>query len=187
MYAPNSHLWKLFLSGNKTAFEQLISLNYRHLIYFGTKFTDDKELVKDAVQELFINLWNKRSNLADDVNVRAYLIASLRRRLFRKIQSLSRVKKHLEIESRSDYFDMEISIEEKLIARENEYITGYTIVQYLTVLPARQKEVIYLKFFNEFNREDISQVMGISAQTVSNLLQMALKKLRTNISKSMLV
>jgi RNA polymerase sigma factor (sigma-70 family) len=48
----------------------------------------------------------------------------------------------------------------------------------INVLPKRQKEIIYLKFFENLGREEIADIMQISPQAVSNLLQKALKNLR---------
>jgi DNA-directed RNA polymerase specialized sigma24 family protein len=45
-------------------------------------------------------------------------------------------------------------------------------------LPERQKEVVYLKFFESLSREEISHILEIAPQTVSNILQIALGKLR---------
>ncbi|MES2276736.1 MAG: sigma-70 family RNA polymerase sigma factor [Bacteroidota bacterium] len=187
MFQQGCSLWKSFLLGDATAFEQLIAQHFRHLVNYGTKFTDDKELVKDTIQELFIRFWDKRANLSDDVNPRAYLTASLRRALHRKIQSLSRFQNFADVENTSDLFEMELSVEARLIEKEYGKNIAIKIAQNLEALPKRQKEVVYLKFFQELSRDEISEIMGISAQTVSNLLQMAIKNLRTKISKDMLV
>ncbi|MES2276735.1 MAG: sigma-70 family RNA polymerase sigma factor [Bacteroidota bacterium] len=187
MSVQDLNTWNLFLSGDKTAFEYLLAKNYRHLIHYGTKFTADKELVKDTIQELFINLWDKRANLSNNVNPQAYLTASMRRALYRKIQSFNRRENYSDMQNCPGYFDIELSIEEKLIEQEYGQMISHTIAQNLAVLPARQKEVVYLKYFSQFNRDGISEIMGISNQTVSNLLQMALRNLRGRISKDMLV
>lgn len=187
MFQQGCDLWKLFLAGDRVAFQQLIAQHFRHLVNYGTKFTDDKELVKDTIQELFIRFWEKRANLSDDVNPRAYLTASLRRALHRKIQSVSRFQSFDDVENSSDLFDMELSVEARIIEKEYGRNIAQKIAQNMEELPKRQKEVVYLKFFQEMSRDEISEVMGISAQTVSNLLQMALKNLRTKISKDVLV
>lgn len=182
-----SGLWKLFLSGDKPAFEALIALHFRHLVNYGTKFTDDKELVKDTIQELFIRFWDKKENLSEDVNPRAYLTASLRRALHRKIQSHSRFQSFTDFENTNTAFELEISIEEKLIEMEYGKNVAHKIAQTLEGLPNRQKEVIYLKFFQELSRDEIAEIMGINLQTVSNLLQMALKNLRAKLNKDLLI
>lgn len=170
--------WKLFLGGNKSAFEMIINDHFKHLFHYGTKFTDDDELVKDTIQELFIRLWDKRLNLSDDVNPKAYLTASLRRALHRKIQSLRKFVNFSEVENGLDAFDFEVSVEEDFISNEEVRSIAYRMAANLSVLPERQREVIYLKFFRDLSRPEISDAMGITPQTVSNLLQLALKKLR---------
>ena len=45
-------------------------------------------------------------------------------------------------------------------------------------LPQRQREVVYLRFFQSMSRDEIAVVMEIAPQTVSNILQIALGKLR---------
>ena len=161
--------------------------NFRPLFYYGTKFSDDEEMVKDTIQELFIRLWDKKENLSTDVNPKAYLIASLRRALHRKIQSQSRFSNYSELEDNLNYFDMEASAEEKLIEKEVSANKSQKIAANINSLPKRQKEVIYLKFFQEMSRDEISETMSIMPQTVSNLLQLALKKLRTDMNAGLLV
>lgn len=181
------NLWKLFTMGNKQAFEQIMLENFRHLFNYGSKFSDDDELVKDVIQELFLKLWDKRSNLSNDVNPKAYLTASLRRALHRKIQSGSRFTNYSEVNEIERFFDMEISVEEKLIEKEQTKNLAFLIAANLSALPARQKEVVYLKFFQDLSRDEISETMHITPQTVSNLLQLALKKLRAELKSRLII
>src|SRR3569623_1635685 len=99
MLQQGCDLWKLSLTGDRAAFQQMMAQHFRHLVNYGTKFTHDKELVKDTIQELFIRFWEKRANLSNDVNPHAYLTASLRRALHRKIQSLSRFQSFDDVEN----------------------------------------------------------------------------------------
>ncbi|MEJ7779752.1 MAG: sigma-70 family RNA polymerase sigma factor [Daejeonella sp.] len=179
--------WKLFRLGNKPAFEQLMFDNFKHLFNYGSKFTTDSELVKDVIQELFLKLWEKRSNLSNDVNPRAYLTASFRRALHRKIQSQNRFTPYSEINEIEALFDMEVSVEEQLIEKEKNRNLAFKIAANLSGLPARQREVIFLKFFQYLSRDEISEAMQITPQTVSNLQQLALKKLRVVLKSRILV
>lgn len=175
------NLWKQFRLGNKQAFEEIMHRHFRHLFSYGCKFSDDPELVKDIIQELFLKLWEKRLNLSDDVNPKAYLTASLRRALHRKLQSESKFVHYSELTDAESSFDLEVSVEEELIEKEQVQNVAYKIAVALSVLPARQREAIYLKFFQDLSRDEISETMQITPQTVSNLLQLALKKLRIDL------
>ncbi len=176
--ASERYTWKTFIEGNKTSFGELMKVFYRPLFNYGYKFLKDEELVKDTIQELFIRLWSSRERLSADVNPKAYLFASLRRALYRKIQSQSKPVLLFVNEDDAGAFDLEVSAEQRIISNEANVRIAKTIAANLSRLPTRQKEVVYLKFFHNFNRNDISNAMGISRQTVSNLLQIALKKLR---------
>jgi hypothetical protein len=76
-------LWQDFLAGEVSAFEKLMSDNFRLLFRYGSKFSKDRELVKDSIQDLFMILWEKRDNLSSDAAVKPYLMASLRRLMHR--------------------------------------------------------------------------------------------------------
>lgn len=170
------NLWQLFVKGDSTAFKEIISQNSNYLFQYGIRYSQDEELVKDTIQELFIRLWDKKANLCEDVNSKAYLTASLRRALHLKSRSLGRFK--IYIDSKKSKIEFEISAEEDLIKKERSSGLSQAMSQMINSLPNRQKEVIYLKFFQELNRDEISSKMGISNQTVSNLLQLGLNKLR---------
>ncbi len=65
-----------------------------------------------------------------------------------------------------------------LIERESIVRQSQQVARYLNELPRRQREIIYLKYYQNLDREEIAEVMGISHQSVSNLLQKALLALR---------
>ncbi len=88
--ASERYTWKTFVEGNKTSFEELMRVFYRPLFSYGYKFLRDEDWLKIPIQELFIRLWSSRERLSADVNPKAYLFASLRRALYRKIQSQSK-------------------------------------------------------------------------------------------------
>ena len=48
----------------------------------------------------------------------------------------------------------------------------------LLILPAEQRHVVELKFFQQFTFEDIAQQLGISPNTAKTRLYAALKKLK---------
>lgn len=169
--------WHLFIEGDKSSFEELMKFFFRPLFNYGYKFIKDEELVKDAIQELFIRLWNSRERLSANVHPKAYLFASLRRALYRKIKSQSKTV-FFDNEDGAYTFDLEASADYRIITNETNVRIAKTIAANLSRLPKRQKEVVYLKFFQGLSRDDISDAMSISPQTVSNLLQLALKKLR---------
>ncbi|TDE17173.1 RNA polymerase sigma factor [Dyadobacter psychrotolerans] len=171
-------VWQRFLAGQPEAFEKLMSTHFRSLFQYGSKFSKDKEFVKDSIQDLFLILWEKRENLSSDIVVKSYLMASLRRLMHRSTTTRSRLFDNASPEDEG-VFEIEFSVEEHYIESESAFMLTEKVRKMLSELPRRQKEVVYLKFFQDLDRNQISEVMEVSPQTVSNLLQIAIKQLRT--------
>lgn len=179
-------LWQDFLAGEVRAFEKLMSDNFRLLFRYGSKFSKDRELVKDSIQDLFLILWEKRDNLNPNAAVKPYLMASLRRLMHRQVSSRTWVGGEA-LQEEDDYFDIEFSVEDDYIRNEATHSRTHHLQQLINALPRRQKEVVYLKFFQELSREQIAEVMAVSPQTVSNLLQIAIRHLKTHWKAEFLI
>ncbi|GGB83377.1 RNA polymerase sigma factor [Dyadobacter sediminis] len=170
-------LWQNFLVGDVRSFEKLMSDHFRLLFRYGSKFSKDREFVKDSIQDLFMMLWEKRDNLNPEAAVKPYLMASLRRLMHRQLSERTGQggQASQEVEN---YFAVEFSVEEQYIADEVTTARSLHIQNLISTLPRRQKEVVYLKFFQELSRDQIAQIMNITPQTVSNLLQIAIRQMK---------
>ncbi|PWJ59396.1 RNA polymerase sigma factor (sigma-70 family) [Dyadobacter jejuensis] len=173
-------LWQQFLEGDMQALGKIMSLYYRDLFYYGSKFSKDGDFVEDAIQDLFLGIWEKRNSINGTIPAKAYLMACLRRSMHRATKAQHRFMP-ASIESVDAGFELSFSVEQSYIEQESAQHSLLQIRQSVEGLPARQKEVIYLKYFQSMDRSQISEVMGISPQTVSNLLQMALGQLKKHI------
>lgn len=173
----DSNQWLGLLDGDVMAFQQLMLSQYRELFHYGLKFTIDPEFVKDTIQDMFLHVWERRANLSAHIPPKPYLMASLRRMMNR-----SPLKSPLIPESLPVIYPpmphIEFSVENNFIQHESAHVLSQQIKKLLDELPLRQKEVIYLKFYQDLSRGQIAMVMDIAPQTVSNLLQMALGKLK---------
>src|ERR1700754_5107003 len=76
-------LWLQFKNGDREAFAVLYEKFIIPLIAYGTKLCPDRELLKDQIQELFVELWNSRENLSIPGATRFYLLKALRYKLIR--------------------------------------------------------------------------------------------------------
>lgn len=173
-------LWRQMLSGHHPAFEELLGNCYDLLFQYGKKFCRGPELVKDSIQDVFLEVWEKRSSLNPLIPPRAYLLASLRRRLFRLERRNRQLIHNAPLVSATLEFSFEFSVEYRLIKVEQDKLTAAHLAQLMGDLPKRQQEAIYLKFFQDLDRDEIAEIMDIHPQSVSNLLQTAYKWLKTN-------
>lgn len=166
------------LNGNQKAYRKLVEEYYDILFAYGQKFTFDHELVKDIIQELFITVWERRTNLSEEVNIRAYLLSSFRRALFRKLRPSIKVVDISDYNVNPRCFDIRVNAEEHLLAKEKSAKLAREMADVVNALPMRQKEVVYLKYFMGLSRDEIAETIQIAPQTVSNILQNALKNMR---------
>jgi len=172
--ADDAALWLRLIDGDELALDGLMQLFFKELFHYGTKFSADDDLIKDCIQDLFLDLWERRHTLRTDVLVKPYLLVAVRRRIHR-VWQMNQLQTDLTTQPE---FAAEFTVEDSLIRSEQARATARQMQQLLDSLPARQKEVIYLKYFQELDRDQIADTMQIAPQSVSNLLQEALRKLR---------
>ena len=172
----DAQLWQKLLNGQADALELIYQQHVDLLSTYGFKLTKNKEIVNDAIQDVFINLWQKRSQLPMVISIKAYLLKSLRNRILRILESRT-LSGHGDQpnEAIQDSFEQRLVLEELAAERLNQL--------HLTIqkLPSRQKEVIHLRYFQNLNTEEIAEVLDINYQSVSNLIHKGIKTLRKHI------
>ncbi|WP_420150760.1 RNA polymerase sigma factor [Spirosoma sp.] len=173
-------LWHRSQAGDKDAFCRLAEAQYRSLFTYATNFTTDREFIKDSIQELFIRIWERRTTLTIQV-VSIYLFKALRNQLlqeFRKpVRSLFSLYSE-EVVELSDWQTIETEIEQ----HEADSESRYKVRQAIDMLPKRQQEVVFLKFYKGLENEQIAELMDINRQSVANLLFRALSSLKSQIA-----
>lgn len=178
----DSQLWQQLKNGSELALGKLIKKYFNLLQNYGYKFVRNEDFVKDCVQEVFVEIWSRRQNISQPDSVRAYLLSSVRKRILRESvrQKINGEDEIINIEN--DLKFAEFSPELVMIEQENTQETIQKVAILLNSLPKRQREVIYLRFYQNLERDEIAQIMGVNAQSVSNLLQAAFKTIRENWS-----
>lgn len=174
-HTDDSILWDSFRNGNEAAYTELATRYYRILLHYGLKFTPNVQIAEDALQDLLIHLWLHRKNLNDTPSIKFYLLKSFRHRIIKTLKPLSG---ETELTGQFENTCMEFSSEDVLIQNENELSLKNQVKVLMTQLPVRQREVVYLRFFQGLKSEEIGTLLAIKPQSVSNILQRALVNLR---------
>ena len=164
-----------FIEGDVSAFSKLYDMYVNLLYNYGYRLTTDIELLKDCIQDVFIKIYNKRTELNTVINFKSYLLISLKNKLCdesRKRVNLSDVAvDELDIVS-SD------NIEKDYIAYEKEKMDNTFINKMLDQLSPRQRKAIVLYYIEEKKYEDICAIMEMNYQSVRNLIHRGILKLR---------
>ncbi|TKT93057.1 sigma-70 family RNA polymerase sigma factor [Dyadobacter frigoris] len=174
-HTDDSILWDNFRNGNEAAYTELATRYYRTLLHYGLRFTPNVQIAEDALQDLLIHLWLNRQNLNDTPSVKFYLLKSFRHRIIKTLKPFSG---ELELTGQFEDISSEFSSEEVFIQNENELNLKNQVKEMMTQLPSRQREVVYLRFFQGLKSEEIGMLLSIKPQSVSNILQRALTTLR---------
>lgn len=177
----DSTVWDSFRSGNESAFIFIYETYFDSLFEFGRMFCSNENLVKDAVQDLFIDLRKSRENLSTTNNIKFYLFKSLKRRVVKDQKSW--YNKLLEL--KDDYsFTVSFSHEQLLVDRQLNEEQIKKLNKAVQQLSTRKKEVIYFFYYECLSYEEIRQLMGLShVKSVRNLLYKALDFLKSEISR----
>ena len=109
-------LWSNLKLGDEKAFSQLFEKYYSHLVQYGNSFSPHQDKVQDCVQDVFTDIWVYRNTLNDSVLVKAYLFASVRKRISRLQERDPIFSKSATVDAIDFLFDF--SIEHQLIADE---------------------------------------------------------------------
>ncbi|MBL7816474.1 MAG: sigma-70 family RNA polymerase sigma factor [Saprospiraceae bacterium] len=171
-------LWQQFKAGSQEAFNQLVKYHYVHLFRYGVSLGFDREIVKDAIQDTCIYIWERRTSLCDASNIRAYLLFSLRTRLLGESKQTKQEKQFWEhILSNQN---VQNSFDADWIETERIQENTYQVEHIISTMPSREKEVIQLRFYEGLDNDSIANIMGITKQGVANLLVRTLKTFRAS-------
>lgn len=172
-------LWQSFRAGDRLAFESLLKSHYGALLNYGLRMARDREFVQDCLHDFFVDLWNRRKRLQEVHSLRPYLLVAFRRRLFKESNRNQWLRNAGELTDDYD-FEVQFTIETYLINNEVRHESLVRLKSNLEKLTKRQREVIYLRFYQEMEYEDIAQSLEINYHSVVNLMYEGLKSLRKN-------
>src|SRR5690625_5238608 len=175
--ASSGDVWERFIAGDETCFKCIFNNYYNSMYGYGVKLCGRPELVKDCIQELFHTIWEKREELHHIESPNVYLFVSLRRKILKKTKSRRKTGRNL------DEIDEGIFIqfdkEELIIRDEIRFQKKRELQQALNQLSNRQKEVVYLHYYNGMSYGEIEKILSINRQSVHNHMYRGMETLRT--------
>ncbi|MCE7042593.1 RNA polymerase sigma factor [Dyadobacter sp. CY312] len=170
-------LWQAFLLGDEVAFTTLYQRHVRVLFSYGKKLLSDEDAVEDLIQELFIDLWQTRSRLSQVESPRFYLFRSLRRRIHKSLSPANTTTQNWECIT-EETLPVTLPQEFYIIEEEDVQHQKDSLNYWLKNLPIRQYEVLMLRYYQDFSYAEISEILSINEQSVRNLIQRGVSKLR---------
>lgn len=164
-----------FNGNDVKSFTALYHQHVNMMYNYGVKLTTDTELLKDCIQDVFIKIYHKRSEIENIQNLKSYLLISLKNKLCDE----SRKRIHL-----SDVAIEELSVvaaenvEKDFIAAESTFHIKAMVCRLMDKLSPRQRNAIELYYIQEKKYEEICEIMNMNYQSVRNLIHRGILKLR---------
>lgn len=159
-----------------SSFEELYNEHYDFLLRYGLTATNNIDLVKDSIQDLFVKLYDNFNLISNIENVRSYLLRSLKNRINDQL-SCYRSRNSCALDGNlfivhEEYFGDLNEKDDETIASEAR------LRRKINSLTTAQREIIYLRYVEKLSYQEISILLGIEVQSAKNNKMRAMKRLR---------
>ena len=180
-------LWQEFQAGSDIAYATIYRNNVSLLYSYGLKLIRDKELIKDCIQELFVEIWNSKHKLGRVKSIKSYLFKSIRRKLI--AESVKRRKKSMPLDLKPNFLKVLAtpSIEFDMIERQCFDQQCQKLKKALEKLTDRQKEIIHLKYYTQLSYDEIAEIMSLSTKGTYKLMGRSISFLRKNMGSILIL
>jgi len=174
----DSVIWSRLKQSQPQALGQLYDLYADKLFTYALRMTPDRDLAKDALQEVFIEIWNYRNTLGDVAHSQGYLVKVMRSIIIKK---LKKEKKLVSNEPSEMFISADDTIEAILISADTERETHKRLKLALASLTSRQQQLLRMRFYEGLNYEQIAEKLKMNYQSVNNLAFRTINRLRSQL------
>ncbi len=166
------------VQGDRAAFCCIYRFYYNHLLRYGLIIVSNQNVVEDRIQDLFVWVLEHPREVKEVKNFEIYLFQSLKRNLRQHVKKEIRSRDILQNYTHTNRSPVHPSVETRSIEREDLAFTTAWVHQKLESLPARQKEIIFLRYYRGMSYDEISSITSVSNQVARNLVFRGLKHIR---------
>ncbi len=172
-------IWERFKSGDQRALTYIFEKYSGFLFNYGYQFTSNRNLIKDCLQDMFLDLIRHKRNLKPTDSIKFYLMKSFRNKLATTVEKNKRREKvELEKFRENTSFLVTISSEVKMINGQLDAEKRRLVAQKLNELPPLQREAILLYFYEGMKYAQIADLLGIKVKSTRSLIYRSLQSLK---------
>ncbi|MBO9204163.1 sigma-70 family RNA polymerase sigma factor [Niastella sp. MAH-29] len=164
---------------DELAFAEIYNRYWKLLYSSAHKILQVKDAAQDAVQEVFISLWKRRTDLHIEV-LQSYLYQAVRFQVFKAIRA---EKTDQDFFNRLALITKDILIEDPVLFKEVET----TYQQLIHTLPPDEQEIFLLHRDSGLTYKQIAEQKNISVKTVEKKMSRSLRELRFGLDDALLV
>lgn len=168
-------LWRQMQEGNREAFAALFKAYYSELKAYGMKLSGSHEFAQEAIQLLFLKIWESKHRIGAAKNPKSYLLRAYRTTILDLLSENKR--RSTQLTDLSFQFN-----QQELPALADP--SNSPLLQLVNQLSDKQREIIFLKFYNNLSYKEIAEVLEINYQTVRNYIAKSMIILRKKMNFS---
>jgi len=157
----------------KRAFDQL----YNPLCNFSASIINDEAGAEDVVQEVFVNLWNKRNEINIAGDFKSYVFQAVKNKSLEVLRKKKSDLNHMELAVNVVYVERDTPIEREM----QNYLLKEKLYNSLRQLPPKCREIFEMSKLEGLTYVEIAKVLKISPKTVETQMSRAFKFLRETL------
>ncbi|CAL1517630.1 RNA polymerase sigma-70 factor [Chitinophaga sp. MM2321] len=180
-YLTEAELLQLVAVDDAGAYEVLYNRYWQPLFLFAYKRLRHAAPSKDAVQDVFINLWKRRATLQLTASLRTYLFTAVRYEVLKNIAQSQKTT------GSDDMALLPLSEDAATMDMLNEKELRSALAGAVDRLPEKMKEIYLLSRHYHKSIAEIAAELRISEQTVKNQLSKALLRLRVHLKDAAVI
>ena len=165
--------------GDERAFDTVFHRYYGHLLAIGIRFLKDPDLAEDAIQDVFLKLWQQRQSLNEAHSLKAFLAVAMKNHVLNLIRNSHHTIWERFSEAAHDFQSAESGQD---LADLQEYAT--ILEAGIQQLSPRKQEIFRLRVFDGLNNEQVARQLAISINTVKFQYSSASRFIRQYVSRN---
>jgi len=165
---------------DETAYKELFLILFNSLTRFSTSIIQSRETAEEIVSDVFISIWNNRSQLNEIEDLQLYIFIAVKNNSLRKLKQQNR-------NTTISLDEMNIELDSFYQNPEDKFLSDESMQQIETAinhLPHRAKLIFKLAKEDRMRYKDIASLLNISVKTVDHQLSIALRKIAVAIGSA---
>lgn len=165
-------------AGDEAVFKLLFDKYYRPLVVFANRILTDPDLSRSVVQDVFVMLFEKRSEINIHTSLSSHLFQTVRNRCLNVLKHNKMKREH-----HQRIFDSGNEAEQPFETLEYTELEQ-CIEKAVSDLPDQCRKIFRLSRHDGVTNQEIADQLEISKRTVETQISKALKRIREDLAKS---
>ena len=166
-------LWRRIAQDDREAYEIMYRYYFARFYNYGKKFVADSALIEDATQEALLIIWEKRASIQELRFANTYFYTTFRNILLTKIK-----QKRPDLLPLDPLEEPGFNAEQLLLQKEADEQVKGKLDKAIQGLTPRQREAIFLRFYEELSYEEVALVLNITTKATYKVVARALSSLK---------